>query len=192
MAISKLHYIMWNLIALYLMKIWRFKRKIVIIFRKSGNCCERSPQGLSQLKGWSEEQKTPLRDRDHSRNDPYSVSCFVSRASGVLGTVPEQVHTCGLRRNSSNFDKAAKIRDSVRLNCWDSFLVTLPSISSDTWVMYSSVIPGANVFCDKPFLALSCVSLEMAARFRLFFSVAIMRKRKKLNSFEPWIKVFFK
>ena len=41
------------------------------------------------------------------------------------GTVPGHIRTCGLRRNSSSLDGAPKIRDSVRLNSWDSFLVTL-------------------------------------------------------------------
>ena len=109
----------------------------------------------------------------------------------VPGTVLEQVCTCGFRRNSSSFDKAPKIRDSVRLNSWASFLVNLPSISSDTWVMYSSVIPRTNVFCDWPFLALFCVSLETAANFRLFHTVAIMWNGEKLNSFEDWIWVFY-
>ena len=97
-----------------------------------------------------------------------------------------------VQKNSSSFDKAPKICHSIRLNFWDSFLLTLPSISSDTWVMYSSIIPGTKVFCDWPFLALSWVSPEMAANFRLFLSVVIMRRKEKLNSFEDWIRVFFK
>ena len=38
-----------------------------------------------------------------------------------------------VQKNSSSFDKAPKIRDSVLLNSLESFLVTLPSISSETW-----------------------------------------------------------
>ena len=34
--------------------------------------------------------------------------------------------TCGFRRKSPSLDKAAKMRDSVRLNSLESFLVTLP------------------------------------------------------------------
>ena len=37
-----------------------------------------------------------------------------------------------VQKNSSSFDKAPKIRDSVLLNSLESFLVTLPSISSET------------------------------------------------------------
>ena len=62
----------------------------------------------------------------------------------VPGTDPEQVRTCGFRKSSS-FDKAPKIRYSGQIKSWDSFLVSLPSISTDTWVTYSSVIPGTNV-----------------------------------------------
>ena len=66
------------------------------------------------------------------------------------------------------------MRDSVRLNSWDSFLVTLPSISSEICVIYSSLILGTDVFRDWPFLGCSyCVSLVTAANFRLFLNVAI-------------------
>ena len=51
----------------------------------------------------------------------------------VPGATTEQVLTCGFKRNSSSFDKAPKIRDSVLLNSFESFLVNLPSISSETW-----------------------------------------------------------
>ena len=50
----------------------------------------------------------------------------------VSGTVPESVRTCGFKINSSNFDRAPKL--AVLLNSWDSFLLTLPSISSETCV----------------------------------------------------------
>ena len=71
------------------------------------------------------------------------------------------------------------MRDSVRLNSWDSFLVTLPSICSKTCVIYSSLILGTDVFRDWPFLGFSsCVSLVTAANFRLFLNVAIFLKGK--------------
>ena len=44
----------------------------------------------------------------------------------VTGTVPENVRTCGFKRNSSNLDRAPKMRDSVLLNSWDSFLWPCP------------------------------------------------------------------
>ena len=69
------------------------------------------------------------------------------------------------------------MRDSVLLYSWDSFLVTLPSISSETCVIYSSFILGTDVFRDWPFLGFpSRVSLVTAANFRLFLNVAIFRK----------------
>ena len=71
------------------------------------------------------------------------------------------------------------MRDSVRLNSWDIFLVTLPSICSETSVIYSSLILGTDVFGDWPFLGFfSCVSLVTAANFRLFLNVAIFLKEK--------------
>ena len=60
---------------------------------------------------------------------PFSELLFLD----VPGTAMEQVRTCGSRRNSSIFDRAPKIRDSVLLNSFESFLVTLPSITSETW-----------------------------------------------------------
>ena len=97
----------------------------------------------------------------------------------VPETFPECVVICWFKRNSSNLDRAPKMRDSVRLNSWDSFLVTLPSICSETCVIYSSLIQWTDVFRDRPFLGYSsCVSLVTAANFRLFLNVAIFLKGK--------------
>ena len=63
---------------------------------------------------------------------------------------------------------------SIRLNSLESFLVSLPSISSKTWEMYSWAIPGSSVFCHWLFLVFSGVSLETAANFLLFFKVAMI------------------
>ena len=105
----------------------------------------------------------------------------------VPGTVPESDGTRGFRRISSRLDRAPKTRDCLRLSSWYSFSVTVPSISYETWVMYSSVIPGMNVFCDRLFLVISCVSPETAANFRLFLCVAILLEEgKKLNICVDW------
>ena len=101
----------------------------------------------------------------------FSTSAF----RNVPGTVPENVRIRGFKRNSTNLDRAPK-------NSWDSFLVALPSISSETCAIYSSAIPGADEFCDWLFLGYSCVSLHRAANFRLNLNVAIFRKR--INSSE--------
>ena len=93
------------------------------------------------------------------------------------GTAMEQV-TCGFRRNSSSFDKAPKMRDCVQINSWESFLVTLPSIFSETRVMYFSAVPGLGVLCESFFLVVSGVSLETAARFLIFLNVAIILREK--------------
>ena len=104
-------------------------------------------------------------------------STFMFR--NVPGTVSECVRICWFKRNSSNLDRAPKMRDSVLLNSWDSFLLTLPSISSETCVIYSSLILGTDVFRDWPLLGFSsCVSLATAANFRLFLNVAIFLKGK--------------
>ena len=61
-------------------------------------------------------------------------SIFVFR--NVPGTVQECLRICGFKRNSSNLDRAPKMPDFVLLNSWDSFLVTLSSISSETCVIF--------------------------------------------------------
>ena len=55
----------------------------------------------------------------------------------VPRTVPENVRIFGFKTNSSDLDKAPKMQDAVLLNSWDNFSATLPSISSETCVMYS-------------------------------------------------------
>ena len=92
----------------------------------------------------------------------------------VRGTATEQVRTCGFRRNSSSQVWTEHPKYEVRLNSFESFLVTLPSISSETWKMYSWAISGSSVFCDWLFLVFSGVSLETAANFLLFLKVVII------------------
>ena len=99
----------------------------------------------------------------------------------VPGVVLENVRICGFRRNSFNLDNAPKKRDSVLLNSWDSFLVTLPSISLETCAIKSSVIPGTAEFCDCLFQGYYCVSLATATNFRLFPNVAIILEEGKIS-----------
>ena len=81
-------------------------------------------------------------------------------------------------KNSSSLDKAPKMRDSVRLNSLESFLMTIPSISSETWEMYSSAIPGSSVFFHWLFLVFFGVSLGTAANFVVLLNVAKSLKEK--------------
>ena len=101
----------------------------------------------------------------------FSTSAF----RNVPGTVSENVRICWW--NSSNVDRALIMRDFVLLNSWDSFLVTLPSISSEACAMYSSVIPGADEFYDWFFLGYFCVSLARAANYRLFSEGCHLREK---------------
>ena len=110
-------------------------------------------------------------------------STFVFR--NVPGTVPESVVTCGFKGHSSYLDRAPKMRDSVLLNSWDSFLLTLLCLSSESCVIYSSLILRTNVFRDWPFLGCSsCVSLVAAANPPLFLNLAIFLKAKMLRGYE--------
>ena len=109
-------------------------------------------------------------------------STFVFR--NVPGSVPEWVRICWSKRMLSNLDRAHKMWDSVLLNSWDKYLVTLPSISSETCVIYPSLILGTDVFRDWPFVGCSsCVSLVMAANFRLFLNIVILSKE---NDMQLW------
>ena len=82
------------------------------------------------------------------------------------------------------------MRNYVLLYSWDSFLVTLPSISSESCVICSSLMLGTDVFRDWPFLGFSsCVPLVTAANVRLFLNVAIFSKKKMLRSYQDWISL---
>ena len=74
----------------------------------------------------------------------FSTSAF----RNVPGTVQENDRICGFERNSCNLDSSSKMRDSVVFISRESFFVILPSISSETCAIKSSVTPGAAEFCD--------------------------------------------
>ena len=104
----------------------------------------------------------------------------------------EQVQNCGLRRNSSSSDKAPKMWDSFWLNFFETLLITLPSISSETWEMYSWAISGSSVFCDWLFLVFSGVSLETAANFPFFLKVAMILREKLCHLWRlNWSFIFY-
>ena len=79
--------------------------------------------------------------------------------------------------------------NAVQLKSWWSFLLILLSVSSETWVMYFSAIPGLSVFYDWLFLVFSGVSLETAANLILFLNVAIILKEYIVNC-ESWMDFF--
>ena len=72
------------------------------------------------------------------------------------GLVPEWPWITGFMRKSSIRASAPSMRFSVLLNSSDNLLVTLPSISSGTWVMKSSCDLGTFEFCAR--LLLRCSS----------------------------------
>ena len=152
---------------------------------------------LWQVSSWSESAEFLVRLVENSNSwwgSFWEQSPVISQFSkslfwDVLRTVPEHVRTCGFRRKLSGLDRVPIIRDSVPLNCWDTFLVIQPSISSKTRVMYSSVIPG--MFSDWLFLAFSCVSLGKAAKFRFFLEFPLLWKREKLKNCEDWFDFLF-
>ena len=101
------------------------------------------------------------------------------------GTVPDCARTCGFRINSSNLNRGPRIRLFVLLKSWYSLFVTLLSIVSDTWVIYSSILLGTVVFRDCRFLGCSSwLSLATAANFLLFLSAAILKGKNDRTVFK--------
>ena len=106
----------------------------------------------------------------------------------VPGTVPDCTRNFGFRRNSSSLDRASRIRLSVLVNPY--FFVTLLSISSDNWVIYTSFILGTAEFRNWLFPGdLSRLSPATAAKFLLLLKVAIF-KGKLLNCVEDGIRFY--
>ena len=70
------------------------------------------------------------------------------------------------------------MRDSVRLNCGEGFLMDIPSVSSETGVMYSLAIPGLSVFCNLLLPVSSSVSPQTVANFLILLIVAIILRKK--------------
>ena len=89
----------------------------------------------------------------------------------VSGAVPEWPWISGFMRKSSRGDSASKMRFSVLLNSRDNFVLTPPSISSETWVMLSSCDLGTFDFCSK--LLLGCSS-----QFSLFSDASFLFSSK--------------
>ena len=79
-----------------------------------------SSSELFGLPEWWEENTTSGQGSFKERS-PVGFQFSESSFLDVPGTATEQVRTCGFRRNSSSLDKAPKIRDSVRLNSFESF-----------------------------------------------------------------------
>ena len=89
-------------------------------------------------------KKPLLQDEDHSGYDPHLIPGFLYLISWMspeqLPSEPE-LGSDGTRQ----VWRAPKMQFSVLLNSWDNFFITLPSTSSDTWVIDSSCILGRVV-----------------------------------------------
>ena len=75
------------------------------------------------------------------------------------------------------------MRDTVQPIPGESFLVTLLSISSKTWVLCFSASPRTGLICDWLFLVFSGVSLETAANFFFLFHFCHISER---NACQLW------
>ena len=74
-----------------------------------------------------------------------------------------------------------RIRLFILLNSWDNLFVTLPSISSDTWVIHSSITLATVEFCDWLYLSdPSWLSLATAANF--FCSLRLPFRRENYGT----------
>ena len=92
----------------------------------------------------------------------------------VFGAVPEWAWINGFMRKSSSRYNAPKMKFLVSLSSWDNFFVTIPSISSQIWVMEFSYDLGTFEFCAKLFRGcFSRFSLFNVANFFWFLRVAV-------------------
>ena len=114
-------------------------------------CCKRSLLGFIPVK--TDFRRLPLQEEDHSRNNHQLVPDFLRPCSGIF---PERFRRLSVYVVSR---KICSIQTELprcgTLSCWiprTVFFVNLPSIPSETCVMYSSVIPGTDVFRDWPFI----------------------------------------
>ena len=116
-------------------------------------------------------QRTFLpQNEDHSGNDPHWFQFSTFEFRDIFGTDPECTRTSGLRENLSKIDRGPKTRLSVQLTSWDIFIVTLPSISSDTWLINSSWFPWTILFREWLLIKLSSWSSVLMAA-NICFSV---------------------
>ena len=84
-----------------------------------------SNSGLFRLPEWWEEYLTSGQGSSKERS-PVGSRISELLFLGVPGTATEQLRTGGFKRNSSSFDRAPKLRDSVLLNSFESLLSYSP------------------------------------------------------------------
>ena len=70
--------------------------------------------GSESTELWADRQRLPLRDRNHPGSDLQLVLSFPSHCSGMFAERSVQCPYLRVKGNSSNLDKAPKVRDS----CW--------------------------------------------------------------------------
>ena len=142
---------------------------------------------LGCLNDQNDEKSISLRGRDRLRNDP---QCFPSSLNCCSWMFPERLRNKSELVGSDETHQVLTVHPRYQtLSYWilsRVFLVTLPSISSETWEMLSWVNSGSSVFCTPLFLVLLGVSPEAAASFLLFLNVAVRLRekfdqRRKLN-----------
>ena len=153
----------------------------MIFYKCEGNF--RSPYAswilsLGYWVGQSDEENTPLRDRDHLRSDPMSSPVFWISVSG------RSLNSYGTSPNLWVQKELVKFRQGTQ----------------DTWLRFAKFLreflgypplnllgdlgdvilgnSGSSTFCPLLLLLPSGVSLETAANFLLFLNVAILLEGK--------------
>ena len=131
--------------------------------------------------------RIPFPDEDHSRNDPELVPGFLHLCSEMFPEWFQSESVCLVSKENSRLDRALKIRNSVFLKAWNSFWMILPSISSITCVIHSSLILGTDGFSERPSLGsssfvffLGCCQIWFASQFCLL----LKEKRSRVLKIE--------
>ena len=140
--------------------------------------CEDTLSPLRYLDYQSDERRPSLRGRDRlGERSPLGSQFPESLFLNVPGTTTDQVRTCGFRRKSSSLDRAPKIWDSVRLNSFGSFLVTVPLIFQNP--------RRCNL---EPFLDQACCATDRSWYFQLFLSKLLLSFSYSSKLHWYWVK----
>ena len=128
------------------------------MMKKTKRNCERPPLGLSQLNCWTDSQRTPLQDGDHSGNDPQLVPDFLCQCSGMFRNGSGECPYLRVQEEFVQFRQSAKNTGLCPAEFLRQFL-------SDS---------AFNLFRNlRDILFVDSRNERVAANFRLFLNAAI-------------------
>ena len=136
--------------------------------------------GLSQLSCGTDRLRVPLQVEDHSGNDPQLVPGSLYPCFWMF---PERFRSASVSVGSREARLfSTEHQKCGSLSCWSpgSVVKWLPSISSETCVIFSSLVVGTDVFRDCPFLGYTSVIKKSDSLLREKFRTVYFRANKIL------------